>query len=65
MTNDTECGNCGEGCSEEDVAMGGICAWCDEAAAADLREQAAHDCTGDECCPVCHGGISLDEAEAA
>jgi hypothetical protein len=40
MTNDTECGNCGESCSEEDVAMGGICARCDEAAAEDLRAQA-------------------------
>jgi len=22
-----------------------------------------HDCTGDECCPVCHANISIDEIE--
>lgn len=22
-----------------------------------------HECTGDECCPVCHGGLSPEDVE--
>jgi hypothetical protein len=40
MGNELECSNCSESCSEEDVAMGGLCASCDEAAAEDLRASA-------------------------
>lgn len=50
MTNEGEhsCSGCGESCSEQDVATGGLCPSCDEAAAEALRAQAEEHGRDDE-----------------